>query len=86
MCLEEALKNYISSLRHGDKYDTAGVFRLCTLWFRNCEEPQINSIVKAGVTSLEVDTTNLYIFLTNADSQICPVNLPDCLTNRHRNT
>nr|ACG68443.1 ataxia telangiectasia mutated protein [Branchiostoma floridae] len=50
--LHKAMENYIRCLRAGDEHDLR-VFRLCSLWFRNAHNPDINQLAKENFPKLE---------------------------------
>eukprot|EP00058_Branchiostoma_floridae_P018809 XP_002604298.1 hypothetical protein BRAFLDRAFT_88587 [Branchiostoma floridae] len=50
--LHKAMENYIRCLKAGDEHDLR-VFRLCSLWFRNAHNPDINQLAKENFPKLE---------------------------------
>jgi ataxia telangiectasia mutated family protein len=40
--LLETLKNYGLAAHHGNKHDLSIVFRVCSLWFNNCDDQAVN--------------------------------------------
>ncbi|KAH3745609.1 serine/threonine-protein kinase ATM [Pelomyxa schiedti] len=51
--LRQAVLNYINSLKFGDKYDISSVFRLCSLWFFNTTDDQINLTMKSSIPQIQ---------------------------------
>ncbi|XP_078699305.1 serine-protein kinase ATM-like [Branchiostoma floridae x Branchiostoma belcheri] len=50
--LHKAMENYIRCLKAGDEHDLR-VFRLCSLWFRNSHNPDINQLAKEYFPQVE---------------------------------
>tara|TARA_R110002050_G_scaffold140542_1_gene265458 strand:- start:516 stop:1403 length:888 start_codon:yes stop_codon:yes gene_type:complete len=58
--LTAAVKSYIACLSIGDKYDTRCVFRLCSLWFSNSSDIELNRAIIAEMNATKIP---LYKFL-----------------------
>ena len=46
--LYQAVENYMKSLQRGDRHNLR-VFRLTSLWFDNCNQNQLNGIIKVAI-------------------------------------
>jgi len=50
--LTDAINNYVSCLINVDKYDIRAIFRLCSLWFNNANDKDINSYLKNAIPTI----------------------------------
>ena len=50
--LQTAIKNYMFCLREGERYNVRAVFRLCSLWFSNTKNLNINRLIKCNLGSI----------------------------------
>ncbi|TPX67003.1 hypothetical protein SpCBS45565_g04110 [Spizellomyces sp. 'palustris'] len=51
--LEKSVENYLQSLEYGHTHSDMCVFRLCTLWFANVEQNQVNAQMLAYIERIQ---------------------------------